>query len=222
MLGFVAKLFRSRREKPVSNIIPEEMMRTPICEIIAEEMNQLPIGSLDSNEKDHIQAVLKEIHGSSTELVAGFESSIEIILERIWYPEKAVERQRVAEIERQRIADEEESIHNLEDGLVLANTEGMYRRLRNEPDWYIAFTPDFKKAIKHVDRKRQGLILGAITYLTDSPLTPFGDTVKPLSANLNGLWRYRIGDHRLIYRPDESSKRIYLLSFAPRDAVYDA
>jgi mRNA-degrading endonuclease RelE of RelBE toxin-antitoxin system len=42
----------------------------------------------------------------------------------------------------------------------------------------------------------------------------------PLDANLKGCWRYRIGDWRLVYRPDPRERTVVLLDFAPRDGIY--
>ena len=87
-------------------------------------------------------------------------------------------------------------------------------------DWLIAMTKDFVKDIHKLDRKIQGKILEAITKITNYPLRIVGDTVKPLSGELNGFWRYRIGDFRMIYKPEETSKQIFLICFETRSSVY--
>jgi len=79
----------------------------------------------------------------------------------------------------------------------------------------------FKKAIRSIDRKIQGRILEALSYIADSPITTIGDTIKPLTGDLKGCWRYRIGDFRLVYRPDPSTGDITLLSFDSRGSSYD-
>jgi mRNA-degrading endonuclease RelE of RelBE toxin-antitoxin system len=75
-------------------------------------------------------------------------------------------------------------------------------------EWALAFTPTFKKAIATVDRKLQGRILTAVSEMPSEPLSPHGDTVKPLTGEYKGLWRYRLGDYRLIYRPTVEVKRV--------------
>ncbi len=89
------------------------------------------------------------------------------------------------------------------------------------PEWYVGMTSDFTKAVSKIDRKLQGRILDAIAQITSAPVTPVGNTVKPLADDMKGMWRYRIGDYRLIYRPDETSKHILLLTFAARGGAYD-
>ena len=87
--------------------------------------------------------------------------------------------------------------------------------------WFIAMSQEFIKATRNIDRKIQGKILEAINSLCEDPLTQRGDTVKPLSNGLKGLWRYRIGDFRLVYKPDLSSHSVLLHAFAARGQVYE-
>jgi mRNA interferase RelE/StbE len=87
--------------------------------------------------------------------------------------------------------------------------------------WTIGMSDDFLKSIGSVDKKTQGRILEAISKLSRAPKKPVGDTVKQLTGNLAGLWRYRIGDYRLIYQPDTKSNCVVLIRFTPRGEAYD-
>ena len=69
-------------------------------------------------------------------------------------------------------------------------------------------------------KKIKSRILEAITQITLSPTTSQGDTIKPLTADKKGFWRYRIGDYRLIYKPVEKFREILLISFSSRGSVY--
>lgn len=89
------------------------------------------------------------------------------------------------------------------------------------PDWYMGFSNEFVKSISKIDRKKQGRILDAISSIASSPIEPRGDTVKPLTGDKDGLWRYRLGDDRLLYFPDKVTKHVTLLSFSPRGEVYN-
>jgi len=88
------------------------------------------------------------------------------------------------------------------------------------PGWYIGMSAEFLRGTQNIDRKLQGRIFEAIAHISKEPTTLKGDTVKPLASGLKGLWRYRIGDFRLVYQPDGANKRITLLSFDSRGAVY--
>ena len=93
--------------------------------------------------------------------------------------------------------------------------------LPSATSWSIAFTPTFRKSVAGVDKKLQGRVLNAITELSESPITAYGDTVKPLVGERKGLWRYRVGDFRLIYEPRQENRMVVLLEFAARGSIYE-
>ena len=92
---------------------------------------------------------------------------------------------------------------------------------RRTPDWYIGFSEEFVKSIAKIDKTKRARLLEAIGKIAAAPITPYGDTVKPLTADFAGLWRYRIGDDRLVYQPNTDSKKIVLLSYGPRGSAYE-
>jgi addiction module RelE/StbE family toxin len=91
-----------------------------------------------------------------------------------------------------------------------------------EPVWLISLSNQFTKDIQNVDRRLQGRILSAIGTIYKDPFTPKGDTIKPLSTDLKGFWRYRIGDYRLVYTIDRENKHIFLIAFASRGDIYES
>jgi len=91
---------------------------------------------------------------------------------------------------------------------------------RREPDWYVGFSTEFIKSIASIDKNKRARVLEAIGKLADAPTTPHGDTIKPLAGDLAGLWRYRIGDDRLVYKPNDQSKKVVLVSFGARGGIY--
>ena len=76
-----------------------------------------------------------------------------------------------------------------------------YHKTAPEPSWSIRLSPEFTKSISKIDKKLKGRVLEAITKVVESPTTISGNTIKPLTNDLKGFWRYRIGDYRLIYSP---------------------
>lgn len=93
-----------------------------------------------------------------------------------------------------------------------------------EPDprlWAVAFTPTFRKSVASVDKNLQGRVLAAISKLTETPIAMHGDTKKPLIGKLKGLWRYRVGDYRLVYEPREDKHIVVLVDFSARGSVYE-
>lgn len=74
--------------------------------------------------------------------------------------------------------------------------------------------------MRQLDRTLLGRVLVAIAEICEGPTSLRGDTVKPLSGELAGRWRYRIGDYRLIYLPDERRRTVFLLAISPRGSAY--
>ena len=91
------------------------------------------------------------------------------------------------------------------------------------PPWSVRFTPAFRQALRKLDRKLQGRALEAIVEVTGLhfPFRYLGDTFKPLHGDLDGLWRYRVGDWRLVIKPKVGAAEIELVTFAARGSVYD-
>ena len=44
--------------------------------------------------------------------------------------------------------------------------------------------------------------------------------IKRLSGGLRGLWRYRIGDWRVVYKPDSAARAVIVLAIKPRGQAY--
>lgn len=91
------------------------------------------------------------------------------------------------------------------------------------PPWRIAFTKRFDKDIAQLDRKLQGQILETLRKLSSFawPFQTQGDTFKPLGGDLKGMWRYRLGDFRLVVKPVLMDSELDLVTFAARGSVYD-
>jgi mRNA interferase RelE/StbE len=87
--------------------------------------------------------------------------------------------------------------------------------------WTVDISAAFAKSVQNLDKKLQGRILVALLDLFKAPDVPHGDTVKALSGNRRGEWRYRIGDYRLIYKPDRTRRAVVLIEVAARGSAYD-
>jgi mRNA-degrading endonuclease RelE of RelBE toxin-antitoxin system len=85
----------------------------------------------------------------------------------------------------------------------------------------MGMTNEFVKNIQGMDKQLQGRIMEAITSILQYPTEPKGDTKKPLSTGRKGLWRYRIGDYRLVYLPEPAARQVTLIAFASRGQIYD-
>ena len=64
-------------------------------------------------------------------------------------------------------------------------------------------------------------MLKALEEIRQDPTKARGNTVKALTRELKGKWRYRIRDYRLVYEPDSKQHVVNLLSVSHRKDVYE-
>ena len=86
-------------------------------------------------------------------------------------------------------------------------------------DWNLSFTSKFLKDAVKVSQKLQAKILMAVQDLAKNPKRVRGNTLTPLRNNKKGLWRYRVGDFRIIYAVSSSERVINLMRFKNRSEV---
>lgn len=79
--------------------------------------------------------------------------------------------------------------------------------------WHEDVLKDLKKLDKQVAKK---IITKVKNYLLQNP-EKLG---KPLKGNFTGLYRYRIGDYRIIYSIERGLKLIRVLSAGHRKEIY--
>jgi mRNA interferase RelE/StbE len=85
--------------------------------------------------------------------------------------------------------------------------------------WTANFDPRALKELESLDRIAQKRI---VAYLQTRVLEKGKprDLGKPLTGDKAGLWRYRIGDFRLICRLDDEAQRALILRVAHRKEAY--
>lgn len=86
--------------------------------------------------------------------------------------------------------------------------------------WSVDFTASALKQLKKIDKKWQSKILD---YLDDevAPLDNPQDKGKALVGNKKGLWRYRVGDYRVICQIIEDDFVIVAITIGHRKNVYE-
>jgi mRNA interferase RelE/StbE len=87
--------------------------------------------------------------------------------------------------------------------------------------WHVEFTLSAKRSLKKLDHRWQEAILD---FLEDeiSPLKDPRSRGKALSGEKRGLWRYRVGDYRIICEIEDRRLVIVALAIGHRSAVYKA
>lgn len=88
-----------------------------------------------------------------------------------------------------------------------------------ERGWRVRITPNFLKYLKQHPEIFDATSK-AVEEIRQGPLSLRGNTIKPLSHDLKGKWRYRIGDFRIVYEPDPDRKIVRLLDGGPRSGIY--
>lgn len=85
--------------------------------------------------------------------------------------------------------------------------------------WRVEFTPHAEDQFDQLDNSVRKRIVKALAKLENSP-NPQAHC-KPLSGDLAGLWRYRIGDYRFIIDLLREELVILALDVDHRSRVYD-
>ena len=84
--------------------------------------------------------------------------------------------------------------------------------------WRIEFTEAADKAIRKLDREAAGKVLDKLEGI--SQLEDPRSQGKALVGNLAGLWRYRVGDHRIVCDIENEVLVVLVVDVAHRSEVY--
>ena len=82
--------------------------------------------------------------------------------------------------------------------------------------WQFTMTTQFKRDAS-ADLEAT---LEVVMEICKTPTVPRGDTVKRLSGQNRQLWRYRLGDYRVVYEPDSARRVVRFLHYGHRKEVY--
>ena len=85
--------------------------------------------------------------------------------------------------------------------------------------WTIEWDDRARRELRRLDRQTQREILGYFSERIASDEDPrrFG---KSLRHDLQGLWRYRVGDYRMICKIEDNHLVVLVLGVAHRSTVY--
>jgi mRNA interferase RelE/StbE len=107
-------------------------------------------------------------------------------------------------------------------GRELAESRAVYQTtVPDRADWMFSITSEFRKEVSKLDKTLEGRVMEAIVEICRDPLTQRGDTWKPLTGKLRGMWRYRLGDYRLICKPEKPKHTVFLLAVGARGGIYE-
>jgi len=85
--------------------------------------------------------------------------------------------------------------------------------------WEVVYLPRAEKALRKLDRQAARRLRDGLDRLSafDDPTQP----CKALSGPLAGLWRYRVGDYRVILDIDRGALVIAAIDLGHRSDIYD-
>lgn len=84
--------------------------------------------------------------------------------------------------------------------------------------WEIVLTKPAKRVYDRASRDIQQRLDGCFEDLEKNPI--YGNNIRPLTGQLKGLIRYRVGDWRLIYRLFKEKKTVEIVAILPRGDAY--
>jgi mRNA interferase RelE/StbE len=85
--------------------------------------------------------------------------------------------------------------------------------------WRVEFDRDAARDLRKLGSEAERLILRYLRTRIATASNPrrFG---KPLTADLKGLWRYRIGDYRIVARIEDGRFVVLVVTVGHRSEVY--
>ncbi len=83
----------------------------------------------------------------------------------------------------------------------------------------LIYSKDFQKIFKKLDSSVQKLVASYIKHNLENTDNP-GNHGKALIGDKKGLWRYRIGNYRLIVEIQDNKLIILILTFGHRKDIY--
>ena len=86
-------------------------------------------------------------------------------------------------------------------------------------DWKIKLDQHAVKQLKKLDRTVQKRIVDFLSNRLLTAKTP-RDFGKPLMGKLTGLWRYRVGDYRLICEINDKEVTVLVINIGHRKEIY--
>jgi len=91
------------------------------------------------------------------------------------------------------------------------------------PKFEIYETDEFRKSLKKLGKHNEKNIDSKLAkYVFDILIKEphFGPNIKMLKGYSPNIWRYRIGDYRIMYSIDDDCNSIYFLTIGHRKDIY--
>jgi len=84
--------------------------------------------------------------------------------------------------------------------------------------WEIALTKPAKRAYDKAPRETRERLDGCFENLEKNPI--YGNNIMPLTGQLKGLIRYKVGEWRVIFRLHKEARLVEIVAILPRSDAY--
>jgi mRNA interferase RelE/StbE len=86
--------------------------------------------------------------------------------------------------------------------------------------YQVKLSKEAAKYYRKIDKPTRGRIDEALDAIGDDPFDREHHDIKSLHGPLKGLWRYRVGTLRIVYRVNREAKEIQIATIRPRGKAY--
>jgi mRNA interferase RelE/StbE len=92
--------------------------------------------------------------------------------------------------------------------------------MSSQPQWRVEFDDDAARDLRKLDKTAQQQILRYLRQriATDEDPRRFGHALR---GDLKGLWRYRVGDYRIVAKFEDDRFIVLVLTIGHRREVYE-
>lgn len=87
-------------------------------------------------------------------------------------------------------------------------------------NWRIEIKPTAEKQYLKLEKKTRTSVKSALKELVSHENPLFHKDVKPLTGQLKGDFRIRVGKWRILFTPDKTNKILHVYSILPRRDAY--
>ena len=84
--------------------------------------------------------------------------------------------------------------------------------------WEVVLTRPAEKVYDKSSRDMRQRLGNCFEELEENPF--YGGNIKPLTGKLKGLYRYRVGDWRIVYRIIKEKMFVEIIAILPRGNTY--
>lgn len=165
----------------------------------------------DTDEADATSELLVEFDRDESKLSDFVKARIQLLLDRSVLPNKATPSLRIKADTSRLSFSESRKVSSLVS----------YQRKRLPETWRLTISRTYKKSLRKLGPEIRARAHAAVSDLLEHPMEVRGNSVTRLRHDKSGLWRYRIGNYRLVYLPMPKQHELVLIKLETRGGVYN-